>query len=113
MVLTSLCCPVVLFGAALSLATGGGGVAPLSLAALVVLQAGGGGMLGLVLGLVAIRAMRLIDDYAVEFGITLAVATGAYALAQTLDVSGPIAVVVAGLMCGRRSVREAMSEQTR
>jgi CPA1 family monovalent cation:H+ antiporter len=104
---------VVLFGAALTLASGGGAIAPLPLAGQVLLQAGGGGALGLVLGLVAIRAMRSIDDYAVEVGITLALATGAYALAQALNISGPIAVVVAGLMCGRRNVRESMSEQTR
>ena len=104
---------VVLFGAALALASGGGAISPLLLTGQVLLQAGGGGALGLLLGLVAIRAMRSIDDYAVEVGITLALATGVYALAQALNLSGPIAVVVAGLMCGRRSVREAMSEQTR
>jgi CPA1 family monovalent cation:H+ antiporter len=104
---------VVLFGAALTLATGGTAVAPLSIVGQVLLQAGGGGALGLVLGLVAIRAMRSIDDYVVEVGITLALATGSYALAQALGISGPIAVVVAGLMLGRRNGRDAMSEQTR
>jgi CPA1 family monovalent cation:H+ antiporter len=57
--------------------------------------------------------MRSIDDYGVEVGITLALATGAYALSTTLHVSGPIAVVVAGLMLGQHASREAMSEQTR
>ena len=104
---------VVLFGAALTLATGGGGVTPLPIAGQVLMQAGGGGALGLLMGLIAIQAMRSIDDYVVEVGITLALATGVYALAQALDLSGPIAVVVAGLMLGRRSAREAMSEQTR
>jgi CPA1 family monovalent cation:H+ antiporter len=104
---------VVLFGAAVTLAMGGGTVAPLPIAGQVLLQAGGGGLLGLAMGLLAIRAMRSIDDYVVEVGITLALATGVYALAQALSLSGPIAVVVAGLMLGRHSVREAMSEQTR
>ena len=103
---------VVLFGAAATLAIGGG-VAPLPLAGQVLLQAGGGGVLGLLAGLVAIQAMRAIDDYGVEVGITLALATGVYAGAQALTLSGPIAVVVAGLMLGRHSAREAMSEQTR
>jgi CPA1 family monovalent cation:H+ antiporter len=49
----------------------------------------------------------------VEVGITLALATGVYAVAQALDLSGPFAVVVAGLMLGRHSQGEAMSEQTR
>lgn len=104
---------VVLFGAALALATGGGAAAPLPLVGKVLLQAGGGGALGLVAGLVAIEAMRTIDDYVVEVGITLALATGVYAATQALDLSGPIGVVVAGLMLGRHNAREAMSEQTR
>jgi CPA1 family monovalent cation:H+ antiporter len=104
---------VVLFGAALTLAVGGHAVAPLPLAGQVLLQAGGGGVLGSIAGLVAIQAMRSIDDYAVEVGITLALATGVFALAQALSLSGPIGVVVAGLMLGRHTAREAMSEQTR
>ena len=79
----------------------------------MLLQAGGGAVLGLVLGLVAIKAMQSIDDYVVEVGITLALATGVYTLAQALDLSGPIAVVTAGLMLGRHGVHMAMSEQTR
>jgi CPA1 family monovalent cation:H+ antiporter len=104
---------VVLFGGALTLATGGGAVAPAPLAGMILLQAGGGGALGGLAGIVAIQAMRSIDDYVVEVGITLALATGVYALAQALGLSGPIAAVVAGLMLGRHSGREAMSEQTR
>jgi CPA1 family monovalent cation:H+ antiporter len=104
---------VVLFGAALSFAVGGGAVAPLPIAVQVLLQAGGGGALGLFAGFLAIQAMRSIDDYVVEVGITLALATGVYALAQTLHLSGPIGVVVAGLMLGRHTNHEAMSEQTR
>ena len=104
---------VVLFGAAAALALGHGAVSPLWLGARVVIEAGGGGALGFACGWVAIRAMHSIDDYGVEVGITLALATGAYALATGLQVSGPIAVVVAGLMLGQHASREAMSEQTR
>ena len=104
---------VVLFGAAVVLATGGGMTAPAVLAGRVLLQAGGGAALGLLAGWVAIGAMRSIDDYGIEVGITLALSTGVYALSQALDLSGPIAVVVAGLMLGRHGAREAMSEQTR
>lgn len=104
---------VVLFGAAAALALGHGAVSPLWLGARVVIEAGGGGALGFACGWVSIRAMHSIDDYGVEVGITLALATGAYALATALQVSGPIAVVVAGLMLGQHASREAMSEQTR
>jgi CPA1 family monovalent cation:H+ antiporter len=104
---------VVLFGAALTLAMGGKAAEPWSLAGQVIVQAGGGAALGLVLGLVAVRAMQAIDDYVVEVGITLALATGVYTLAQALGLSGPIAVVTAGLMLGRHGAHKAMSEQTR
>ena len=104
---------VVLFGAALTLALGGGAAAPLPLAGLVVLQAGGGAALGAVAGWLAIAAMRAVDDYLVEVGITLALSTATYALAQHLGLSGPIAVVVAGLMLGRHAGGEAMSAETR
>ncbi|MDR3512486.1 MAG: sodium:proton antiporter [Caulobacteraceae bacterium] len=104
---------VVLFGAAVAFAAGQGAVSATDLGLSVVVQAGGGAAVGVVCGLVAIRAMRSIDDYGVEVGITLALATGVYALAGTLDVSAPIAVVVAGLMLGQHAAAEAMSEQTR
>jgi CPA1 family monovalent cation:H+ antiporter len=104
---------VVLFGAAAALALGHGAVSPAGLGLRVAVEAGGGGALGFVCGWIAIRAMRSIDDYGVEVGITLALATGVYALAQALHVSGPIAVVVAGLMLGQHAAREAMSEETR
>jgi CPA1 family monovalent cation:H+ antiporter len=104
---------VVLFGAAAAFAIGGEAAAPALLAMRVVIEAGGGAALGLLCGLIAIRAMRSIDDYGVEVGITLALATGVYALAQALHVSGPIAVVVAGLMLGEHATTEVMSEQTR
>jgi CPA1 family monovalent cation:H+ antiporter len=104
---------VALFGAAVAFATGGRAVAPLPIIGQVLLQAGGGGALGFLAGYLAIQAMRSIDDYVVEVGITLALATGVYALAQALGLSGPIGVVVAGLMLGRHTGHEAMSEQTR
>ena len=103
---------VVLFGAALTLATGGA-AAPLPLAGQALLQAGGGAALGAVAGWLAIAAMRSIDDYLVEVGMTLALSTATYALAQHLELSGPIAVVVAGLMLGRHASGEAMSQETR
>lgn len=104
---------VVLFGAALTFAAEGTAASPLPLVGQVLLQAGGGAALGAVAGWLAVAAMRQIDDYLTEVGITLALATGAYALAQHLSLSGPIAVVVAGLMLGRHASGEAMSAETR
>lgn len=79
---------------------------------LLVVEAGGGLLLGLATGFVAYRAMRLIDDYAVEVLISLALVTATYAIAQRLHVSGPLAVVAAGLLIGYHGPRVAMSDRT-
>jgi CPA1 family monovalent cation:H+ antiporter len=49
----------------------------------------------------------------VEVLITLAIVTGGYLLAEQLHVSGPLAMVVAGLITGNKSRVEVMSETTR
>ena len=79
---------------------------------LLLREAGGGLLLGTLTGYIAYRAMRLLDDYAVEVLITLALVTGTYSLAQALHVSGPLAIVAAGLLIGYRGPRDAMSERT-
>ena len=57
--------------------------------------------------------MRSIDEYTLEVMLSLALVTGTYVIASRLHVSGPIAVVVAGLLIGNRGTRLAMSETTR
>ncbi|MGC1301952.1 MAG: cation:proton antiporter [Caulobacteraceae bacterium] len=79
----------------------------------IVVEAAGGLALGLAAGALAIRAMRAIDDYAVEVAISLALATGVYALAQLIHLSGPVAVVGAGLLFGDTKAAAAMSETSR
>ena len=90
--------------------------APFRLVAALLLfahEAGGGVVLGLALGWLAIRAMRRIDDYNLEVLISLSVVMGGYAVARPLHVSGPVAMAVAGIALGNRGVKEAMSAQTR
>ncbi len=65
---------IVVFLALAALATGGT-ADPGGAALAVAVKAGGGLVLGLVAGFVAIRAMRAIDDQAVEAAISLAAAT--------------------------------------
>jgi len=73
----------------------------------------GGIILGLVLGFIAYRLMKSIDDYSVEVLITLAIVMGGYMLAHHIHFSGPLAVVVAGLIVGHDTVRDSsMSEIT-
>jgi CPA1 family monovalent cation:H+ antiporter len=105
---------VVVFTIALTVAAGAGqgaaGVA--GVAELFVVEALGGALLGFVAGFVAYRAMREIDSYPVEVLISLGLVTGTYALASRLGTSGPIAMVVAGLLIGNRGQRYAMSDLT-
>ena len=74
-------------------------------------EAGGGTALGLICGYLAYRLMLSIDDYKVEVMLTLALVMGAYSLAWSLHVSGPIAVVVAGILIGNRGRALAMSDE--
>ena len=57
--------------------------------------------------------LRQIDDYVLEVLITLALVTGAYSIALHLHLSGPIAMVIAGLLIGNQGTSLAMSETTR
>ncbi|ANN58732.1 sodium:proton antiporter [Mesorhizobium loti NZP2037] len=83
-----------------------------SVAELLLAEAGGGLLLGILTGYIAYWGMRLIDDYAIEVLISLALVTATYALAQRIHVSGPLAVVAAGLLIGYRGPRDAMSDRT-
>ena len=105
---------VVIFAVILSLAVGlqGGAVDLAHVAELFVVEALGGALLGLIAGYIAYRAMLAIDDYPIEVLISLALVTGAYALAAKLHLSGPIAVVVGGLLIGNRGAALAMSDET-
>lgn len=73
----------------------------------------GGAVLGSAIGYIAYRMIKSVDNYQVELMITLALVTGGYALARAIHVSGPIAIVVAGLLVGNQGRLLAMSEKTR
>jgi CPA1 family monovalent cation:H+ antiporter len=76
-------------------------------------EVGGGVLLGLGLGYVGYRLLKSIDEHPLELLITLALAMGVYSAAFRIHVSGPIAVVVAGLFIGNPGRRFAMSPATR
>jgi CPA1 family monovalent cation:H+ antiporter len=106
---------VVLFSLLLSLASGSavGDHGPFSIAEAFTLSTVGGGVLGLALGYAAFLLISGVDDYNVELIISLALVTGTYSLAGMLRVSGPVAVVVAGILMGNHGMQRAMSETTR
>jgi CPA1 family monovalent cation:H+ antiporter len=104
---------VVVFTVLLALASGAGGAGGIAhVAELFFVEALGGAALGWATGYLAYRAMRRIDDYPMETLISLALVTGTYALAAKLHMSGPIAVVVAGILIGNRGPVDAMSDLT-
>ncbi|GAA6162369.1 sodium:proton antiporter [Pelagimonas sp. KU-00592-HH] len=82
-------------------------------AILFVQEAFGGAVLGLVLGWLTFRVMRLIDDYSLEVLLTLGLAFGGYELAVALHVSAPIMAVCAGLLIGDIGAKHGMSVETR
>ena len=106
---------VVVFTIVVAIAVGGphGDIGVAEVAELFLLEAVGGAVLGIVFGYAGYRAMLTIDEYSLEVLITLAVVMVTYSLALFLHLSGPIAVVVAGLFIGNHGVRFAMSEKTR
>ena len=111
---------VVLFSVLVSLVFGNGGEESLetsfqltSVIWLLTKEALGGLFLGLISGFIAFWLLRQIDDYVLEVLITLALVTGAYSIALHLHLSGPIAMVIAGLLIGNQGASLAMSETTR
>ncbi len=104
---------VVVFTVLVEIAVGEGGAGPGHIAVLFLEEAFGGIVLGLVLGWLAYRLLKSVDNYSVEVLITLALVSGGYALAAAIHTSGPIAIVCAGLLIGNTGREFAMSETTR
>lgn len=72
----------------------------------------GGAVFGLATGFLVYWMLKSVDNYPVEILLTMALVTGTYALAETLHLSAPLAVVVAGLLIGNQGRALAMSEKT-
>ncbi len=104
---------VVVFLAVLALAAGGEGVTAGKVSLLLLEEAAGGVLFGLLTGGVTFFLLRSVDCYQVEILLTLALVTAGYALAELIHVSAPISTVVAGLLIGNHGRVFAMSEKTR
>lgn len=110
---------VVIFIVMLGIAGVGGhggegeAVSALSVIKLFLQEAVGGVGFGLIAGYLVNRMLASIDSYQVEILLTLGLVFGGYALAGALHISGPIFVVVAGLLIGNRGRKYAMSDRTR
>ena len=104
---------VVAFIVLHEIAVGGEEASTGHIAQLFLEEAVGGALFGLVIGWIAYRLLKSVDNYRVEVMLTLALVMGGYALASVVHVSGPIAIVVAGLFIGNHGRAFAMSDTTR
>jgi len=104
---------VVIFIVLLEIATGGHEITPWSVAVLFGKEAVGGIVFGLCVGFLAYWMIKKVDNYQVEILITLALVMGGYAFANAIHISGPLAIVVAGLLIGNKGRALAMSPVTR
>jgi len=80
---------------------------------LFLLEAGGGILFGLAAGYLTFLLMKSVEHYTVEILLTLALVTGGYLVASKLHVSGPLAMVVAGLLLGNHGRMLAMGDKVR
>ncbi len=103
---------VVVFLVILGIATGEHEASFGSISKLFLVEAVGGVVFGFLIGGIGYYLLRTIDNYKVEALITLAMVTGGYQMALQLHTSGPIAVVIAGLLIGNQGRDNAMSETT-
>lgn len=78
-----------------------------------VVVAGAGGMVGLVFGLAVSWLTHKIEDPMIEITLTTIAAYGSFAVAEQFHVSGVIATVVAGMLCGNYGARSGMSASTK
>jgi CPA1 family monovalent cation:H+ antiporter len=91
----------------------GDGPTPFGLVLAFMRIAGGGALVGLAIGW-AISNIRIrLDDAAIEITLTTIAAYGSFVLAEQLHLSGVIATVAAGVICGHAGRHHAMTAGTR
>jgi CPA1 family monovalent cation:H+ antiporter len=104
---------IVMFLLLLGMLTAGGAPTPGDAVLLLAREGIGGIAFGALLGYVTYRLLKSIDSHQEEVLLTLAAVMGGYTLAARIGVSGPLAMVTAGLIIGHRGRALAMSDKTR
>lgn len=102
---------ITLYTATLALATSGSADFAAALG-LFVREVIGGIAIGVVLGVLFSRATAVIDDHRIEMTLSTALAYGSYLIAQSVETSGALACVAAGLIHGSYGRQAGMSERT-
>ncbi len=103
---------VVLFMVALSLMQRATSLSITDVVVIFMLETVGGIAYGLVIGYAAYQLIKRVDDYHVEILLSIALVSGGYVLASVIHVSGPLAIVVAGLFIGNHAKKFGMSPTT-
>jgi monovalent cation:H+ antiporter, CPA1 family len=103
---------ITLYTASATLVSSGNGDVPGALG-LFVREVAGGVAIGAVLGLVFSRLSAAVDDHLVEMTLSTALAYGSYLAAQSIETSGALACVAAGLIHGSYGRDVGMSERAR
>ncbi len=103
---------VVVFTVIYELMEGAGTLTAGKVAGIFCLEVFGGLGIGLVVGYIGYMLMKSIDHYQTEIMITLAIVTGGYSIASEIHASGPLAMVVAGLLIGNKIRSKAVSDTT-
>lgn len=104
---------VVIFIAIVSAGIAGIPLKGFHLGEFFIKEAIGGVLLGVILGYLSYKLINRVENYIVVVLITLAVVSGGYALADAIEISGPLTMVIAGLFLSHRSKDYKHPEQTR
>ncbi len=105
---------VVIFLTILEVAINGTGRFSVAGTAVLFLKEAGGGMLfGAIVGYLAYFSIKSIDNYRVEVLITLTVVMCGYPIADHFHLSGPLAMIVAGIILGTKGKGAGMSDISR
>ncbi|MEO6254306.1 MAG: sodium:proton antiporter [Ferruginibacter sp.] len=103
---------VVVFVTLLEVAEQPGNLKWTNVLGLFLREACGGLLWGVVIGYLGFLLMRSINNYKVEVMITLALVMGGYSFASMMHISGPLAMVAAGIIIGNQGKNEAISDKT-
>ncbi|WP_417329277.1 cation:proton antiporter [Halomonas cupida] len=104
---------LVIFVTLYSLAFGGTQPTVMSIGHLFLQEAVGGILYGFLLGQLCHYLIRHTDNHSMELMLTMLVPTSGYVFAELIEVSGPLAMVVAGIIIGNRTRRKGFSEESR
>ncbi|MBJ7556263.1 cation:proton antiporter [Marinomonas spartinae] len=103
---------LVVFTTIFALAFSGESPTFLGVSQLFLVDAVGGILFGVVIALVSHWLICRSNDSSIELLITLCIPTAGYALANLLDISGPLAMVVSGIFIGNVTRTVGFSEHS-